>query len=286
MAQYAKECGVVPTLLVEHDVTLDLYQQLQREDPNWETEQQLRRWEAFERKAWGEVNCVVAMSEKDRGLIGGERCEVLENGVDLERFRPGSGEPEEMRLLFLGSFQHLPNLMALEFFLRESWPRLAAEGATLHVIAGRQHEHYLDLHRERVQIDLGQAGIEIEGFVPDVRGAYERAAVVIAPLLASAGTNIKILEAMAMGKAVVATPAGINGIELSAGRDVLIARDGGEMTEAVLRVIGDPQLRMELGREARRTVEERFGWDAVGEKQKRLYEKLIGGGREPRSRAH
>jgi glycosyltransferase involved in cell wall biosynthesis len=284
MAQYAEECGTVPVVLVEHDVTLDLYRQLARTDPNWETREQLKRWERFERDAWRTVDCVVAMSEKDRGMISARRCEVLENGVDLRRFQPGGGEPEEKRILFLGSFQHLPNLMALKFFLEESWPRLKEEGATLHVIAGKNHEHFLGLYRERVQVDVQQPGIELEGFVADVRPAYQWASVVIAPLLASAGTNIKILEAMAMGSAIVTTPAGINGIELRDGEDVLVVNSGAEMSAAILRVFGDDELRRALGRRARQTVEERFSWDAIAERQRKLYESLRGAGPESRSR--
>ncbi len=73
----------------------------------------------------------------------------------------------------------------------------------------------------------------MEDFVADVRPAYQRAAVVIAPLVASAGTNIKIMEAMAMGKAIVSTPAGVNGLDLQAGKDVIVAATGEEMAAAI-----------------------------------------------------
>ncbi len=89
---------------------------------------------------------------------------------------------------------------------------------------GARHEYFLERYRDRVALNPDQPGIEIEGFVADVRPAYERAAVVVAPLVASAGTNIKILEAMAMGKAIVSTPAGVNGLDLSAGEDFILAQ--------------------------------------------------------------
>src|SRR6202011_3653913 len=121
----------------------------------------------------------------------------------------------------------------IDFFLRECWPHLQPLGATLHVIAGSRHEYFLERYRDRVEPDLRVPGVELEGFVADVRPAYERAAVVVAPLLASAGTNIKIMEAMAMGKAIVSTPAGINGLDLSAGHDVVVVKTGAEMAEAI-----------------------------------------------------
>jgi GT2 family glycosyltransferase/glycosyltransferase involved in cell wall biosynthesis len=274
MGLYAPDCGATPTLLVEHDVTLDLYAQLLRANPSWELRQQHRRWESFERDAWRRVSCVAVMSEKDRAMVSAPRCEVLANGVDLERYTPSAGPPDPRRLLFLGSFQHLPNLLALDWFLREVWPRLTGLEPALHVIAGARHQHFLDLYRERVQLDLRQPGIELEGFVSDVRPAYRRAEVVIAPLLASAGTNIKILEAMAMGKPIASTPAGINGIELRDGSDVLVCPGAAEMAAAIRRLFLAPALRETLALNARRTVEERFSWDAIACGQLELYRSL------------
>lgn len=276
MAVFANHCGAVPTMMIEHDVTLDLYGQLAREGGDWETRQQLERWRQWEPEMWKAVSCVVTMSEKDRSMISGaRRAEVLENGVDVERFRPTESSPQARRVLFIGSFNHLPNLMALDFFLREAWPGLRDSGATLHVIAGRNHEHFLKLYQDRVQPDLSGGGIELEGFVSDVRGAYEKAEVVIAPLLASAGTNIKILEAMAMGKAIVSTPAGINGLTLRPGSDVVVVETGAAMRDAILELFGNPEARGRIEREARRTVETEFSWDRIAEKQAALYRELI-----------
>jgi glycosyltransferase involved in cell wall biosynthesis len=276
MAQYAADCAPAKTVLVEHDVTLDLYQQLLAQGDDWELRRQLERWVRFETAAWGRVDRVVTMSEKDRGLVSGRAHVVcLPNGVDLERFRPVGGIPDPRRLLFIGSFAHLPNLLAVDFFLREAWPQLKASGVTLHIIAGARHQYYLDRYRGRVQPDLAQRGIEIEDFVADVRPAYERATLVVAPLVASAGTNIKIMEAMAMGKAIVSTPAGINGLDLNPGADVMIANTGAEMAQAILGLLDNPAQRQATEREARLTVERTFDWDVIARRQKQLYEELM-----------
>ena len=276
MAQYAADCAPAKTVLVEHDVTLDLYQQLLAQGDDWELRRQLERWVRFETAAWGRVDRVVTMSEKDRGLVSGRAHVVcLPNGVDLERFRPVGGIPDPRRLLFIGSFAHLPNVLAVDFFLREAWPQLKASGVTLHIIAGARHQFYLDRYRDRVQPDLAQRGIEIEDFVADVRPAYERATLVVAPLVASAGTNIKIMEAMAMGKAIVSTPAGINGLDLNPGADVMIANSGAEMAQAILDLLENPERRQAMEREARLTVERTFDWDVIARRQKQLYEELM-----------
>jgi GT2 family glycosyltransferase/glycosyltransferase involved in cell wall biosynthesis len=274
MAQYAADCGPARTILVEHDITLDLYQQLLEQGEDWELRRQFRRWSQFETAAWTRVDRVVTMSEKDRKTAQSARAVCLPNGVDLQRFHPSSIEPEPRRILFIGSFAHLPNVLAVDFFLREAWPALEAAGAALHIIAGRQHQYYLDYYRDKVRVELQRPGIEVEDFVADVRAAYDRAEVVIAPLVASAGTNIKIMEAMAMGKAVVSTPAGINGLDLDDA--VMVAKTGAEMAAAIRALIDDPPSRRALEKRAREKVERDYDWDAIAASQKRLYEELVG----------
>src|ERR1039457_6487304 len=274
MAQYAADCAPAKTILVEHDITLDLYQQLLEQGEDWEVRPQLKRWTAFETAAWKQVDLVVTMSRKDQAMVEGSVC--LPNGVDLERFRPTAAQPDPLRLLFIGSFAHLPNVMAIDFFLRECWPHLCGLGGTLHVIAGSRHEYFLERYRDRVQPDLERPGIELEGFVSDVRPAYERAAVVVAPLLASAGTNIKIMEAMAMGKAIVSTPAGINGLDLNPGADVVVVNTGVEMADAIRDLLMNPEKRGAIETRARETVEQKYDWDVIAKDQKRTYDRIAG----------
>jgi glycosyltransferase involved in cell wall biosynthesis len=175
-------------------------------------------------------------------------------------------------LLLIGSFAHVPNLLALEFFLKEVWPHLGP-GYTLHVIAGSRHEYYLDYFRNRVALDLSQPGIELEGFVADVRGAYRRAAIVLAPLTASAGTNIKVLEAMAMGKAIVSTPAGVNGLDLAPGEDFLLAHNADEFARDLEALATDRERRIAIEHAARETAL-RYDWRGIAERQRELYSRL------------
>ena len=156
MAQYADACGSAKTVLVEHDVTLDLYAQLLARGEDWETRQQFERWVGFEREAWSRVDAVVVMSEKDRRSVGRDNAVVLANGVDLTRFQPAARDPEPGRILFIGSFAHLPNVLAVDWFVREVWPLLRSResGARLHVIAGARHQYFLDRYREQVNPPL------------------------------------------------------------------------------------------------------------------------------------
>jgi GT2 family glycosyltransferase/glycosyltransferase involved in cell wall biosynthesis len=267
MAQYAADCSPASTILVEHDITYDLYAQMLAQHEDWENRRQLDRWLNFETEAWSKVSRVVTMSEKDRKVVAGSVA--IPNGVDLDRFQPQSGSateqpPDLRRLLFIGSFAHRPNVLALEFFLREVWPLLT--GVTLQVIAGQRHERFWDLR---------QPGVEVEGFVSDVRPAYRKATLVIAPLVASAGTNIKILEAMAMGKAIVSTEAGIHGLDLHRGKDALIANSPAEFAAAINRLLDSPAERQAIESHARGTAEQTYGWNAIAREQKKLYDSLL-----------
>ncbi|MBS1827957.1 MAG: glycosyltransferase [Acidobacteria bacterium] len=278
MAQYAPDCTPAKTILIEHDITYDLQQQMLEKNEDWETRRQYERWLRFEKQAWRDVDAVVVMSEKDRleaaRDIGEAKVTCLANGVDLTRFQSTGRDPEPARLLFIGSFAHLPNILAMDFFLRECWPLLAATNPTLHVIAGSRHQYFLERYQDIVRINLHQPGIEVEDFVSDVRPAYERAAIVIAPLVASAGTNIKIMEAMAMRKAIVSTPAGINGLNLTHNHDVSVVETGPQMAAEISRLIHDPAARRRMEQNARVTVEREFDWHAIGRKQAELYERL------------
>jgi GT2 family glycosyltransferase/glycosyltransferase involved in cell wall biosynthesis len=263
MAQYAAECAPARTLLVEHDITFDLYaQMLAQNGGDYEAGRSFALWAEFETAAWRQVDRVVTMSELDRSMVDGSVA--IPNGVDLDRFRPSAEPPDPRRLLFIGSFAHRPNVMALEFFLRDVFPRL--KDVTLHVIAGQRHQRFWDLQHP---------GVEVEGFVSDVRPAYRRATLVIAPLVASAGTNVKILEAMAMGKAIVSSEAGIHGLELERGADVVVTDSAEGMAEAITRLLEITAERAVIERHARETVERVYGWDAIAREQKKLYESLL-----------
>jgi glycosyltransferase involved in cell wall biosynthesis len=255
----------VPTILVEHDITYDLYAQMltRPETSDWETRRQHELWLGFEQEAWRNVTRVVTMSEKDRAVVG-DKAIAIGNGVDLVRFQPSPDAPQPRRLLFIGSFAHKPNVLALEFFLKEVFPQL--NDVTLHVIAGQNHTRFWDLRHP---------GVEVEGFVSDVRPAYRNATVVIAPLVASAGTNVKIVEAMAMGKAIVSTESGIHGLELERGTDVLVSDDPQELASLINRLLASPAEREALEQHARKTAERVYGWPAMANVQKQLYRELL-----------
>ena len=275
LAQYAPDCAGARTILIEHDITFDLYRQLVATLDDWHLRRQLDRWTRFEGHAWSAVDRVVTMSERDRRMLHTGNGVAIPNGVDLEHFKPWPEPPQPGRLLFMGSFRHFPNLAGLDRFLKQVWPALQPLGARLHVIAGPDSESWLAHYRERVLLELAQPGIEVDDFVANVRPAYGAAEIVIVPLPVSAGTNIKVLEAMSMGKAIVTTTQGINGLDLGPGDGVTVADTPAEFASAIAGLIQNEGRRKQLEARAREVAQERFGWDTGAALQAALYEELL-----------
>jgi len=239
------------------------------------------RWRRFELAAIQHFDRVITMSAGDRGLLEAHgvpesKLAVVENGIDLQRFKPFDTDASEDRLLFIGSFRHFPNIRAYRLLAEEIWPRILGQrpGAKLTVVAGPDPELYWRKHLG-VEMPAPPAGVELRAFVADVRPLYAASQVVAVPVPLSAGTNIKVLEALAMGRPVVSTTVGCAGLDLEAERNVLIADDAARFAQAVLRLFADQELRGRLSSAGRRHVEERFDWQALGRKQKEIWEALL-----------
>ncbi len=249
-------------ILVEHDITWDLYRQVYERAPLHATWWNWWRWQRCERSAISRAGAVVVMSEKDAALTGHPRAVVIANGVDLARFTP-KPESRGRRLLFIGSLRHFPNITALRFFLDQVWPRL--ENVELTIVAGPDPE----LHWQGPLPQLPR--VKVLRYVADVKPLYDEANVVIVPTLVSAGTNIKVLEAMAMERAVVSTSSGCAGLGLVHGETVWVADGAEAFAEGILRLVNDGELRRRLAASARRHAEAHFSWRELGRKQRELW---------------
>ena len=118
------------------------------------------------------------------------------------------------------------------------------------------------------------ARIKIQGFVEDVRPAYRECDVVAIPLPVSAGTNIKLMEAMACGRAIVSTPVGCQGLDLEEGADLLVSEIGPGFAEALCGLLGDGSRREQMAARARGSAAERFDWDIIAREALTCYRKL------------
>ena len=260
-------------ILVEHDVTFDLFNQVRRRNRTLSAWWDHFRWHRFERRALRSFPHVVVMSEKDRALAGAG--EIIENGVDLDRFRPVP-EPAGRRLLFIGSFRHFPNVAAFRFFKEQVWPLLRGRNIHATIVCGPGHLTYWQAFTGQLAPPEDE-GITLLGYVADVGPLYEQTNLVIVPTTVSAGTNVKVLEAMAMERAVVSTSSGCAGLGLEHGRSVWIADVPEDFAAGIARLIEDPAARAAMARAARLHAESHFDWRALGEKQRALLRRVLKG---------
>jgi len=228
--------------------------------------------EREERRWCPDVSLNVAVSERDRDVLReiapDARFSVVPNGVDTEYFAPT--DASTAGLVFVGGTTWFPNRDALEYYNSDILPALRRAGVQDGVKwVGRASA-------TEVQASRTWDGIEMTGFVPDVRPFIRDAACYIVPLRVGGGTRIKILDAWAMGKAVVSTSIGCEGLDAVDGDNILIRDDPDSFAEAIRDVLADSELRQSLGRAGRETVEKTYSWDVVGRHLIETYENLLG----------
>lgn len=270
LAQYPGE------VLVEHDVTFDLYDQVALREPTLSAKWNAWRWRRFEKRAVRRFPFVVTMSEKDSLSLAMPQAHIIPNGVDLSRFVP-TPESGTHAVLFIGSFRHFPNILAFRFFAEQIWPMVRHKfpDAEFTVVAGPQPELYWRNHTAD-PYPFQNDGIRIVGFVANVVPLYEETNVVAAPTLVSAGTNLKVLEAMAMRRAVVATPSGCQGLNLENAASVWIADSAKAFAEGVCTLLAHPDFRLKLAQNAHRIAHHHFDWRQIGRAQQSLWERKTG----------
>jgi glycosyltransferase involved in cell wall biosynthesis len=233
---------------------------------------QARRIRSAERTAAPRMALNVMVSPEDaaelEAIAPGARTLVVPNGVDTDFFRPGSEDQPGGGLVFVGGTSWFPNRDALEWFAAEILPRLRARGIGEPAIwVGRATEE----ERSR----FGRDGLTLTGYVDDIRPYLQRALCFIAPLRVGGGTRLKLLDAWAMGKAVVSTSRGAEGLAVQHGINMLIADTADAFVSCVAQVLEDRQLRSRLGREGRATVERGYSWEVIGARMSGAYRALL-----------
>ncbi len=221
------------------------------------------------------VDHVICVTDLDRDYLGGflpaERLEVVNTGVDTRYFAYHDSEIESNSLVFVGAFRHDPNLDAMTYFCEEILPEVlkSQPDAHLYIVGSSPPSSIRDL--------ADHPRITVTGFVPDIRDYYRKAQVVVVPLRTGVGIRGKILEAWSVGKAVVATSLACQGIRAVHGQNVLLADDPADFSDWTTALLRQPDFAAELGRAGRKTVEELYDWEAIGEQMSHLYESIVPG---------
>ncbi len=224
------------------------------------------------RDADGVYLCSMADERRLLSEAPGVCTAVIPNAADVEYYqpRPTDPPPDGRTLVYFGLLSTVPNIDGVVHFIRDIWPRIAeaVPKARCKIIGGRPPPSLLALAGPKV---------ELTGFVPDLRPHLAAAAAVVVPLRLGGGTRLKIVEAMAMGKAIVSTTLGAEGIEAVPGRDILIEDEPTAFADAVFRLLAESGLAANIGRSARRLAVERYAWSAAARALEDFYRRILEG---------
>ena len=268
----------VKTSCTHHSIESELLRLRARRIPNRAVRaymmHQANLMERVERRLCARFDVNIMTSETDaerlRALAPGSRTSAVPNGVNVDYFQPTPlHQVVPGRVTFLGPTYMFPNRDAVQFFLADAWDLVRARcpESTLHLIGKSS-----PADKNRFQ---SRPGVMSQGYVPDIRPHFAEAACAVVPIRVGGGTRLKILDAWAMGKAVVSTSIGCEGLKTVDGRNILIRDDPVEFAEAVIKVLSDGELRERLGREGRATVEQTYAWPVIGRQLNSLYGGLL-----------
>jgi glycosyltransferase involved in cell wall biosynthesis len=234
---------------------------------------QWRRLRRYEAQVCLGADRVLAVSQADaralRRLVPGLDVTVIPNGIDSRVYQPAAVESHAAghSLVFTGTMDFRPNVDAVLWFTKEVWPLIKAEVPDVHfsVVGQRPHRRLDPLREDR--------SVTLTGWVEDVRPYIADAAVYVAPLRMGGGTRLKLLEAMAMGKPVVATSLGAEGYPVADERELILADTPTQFAQAVVALLHSPVRRAELGHNARVFVERRYDWRVIVPWLEKVYAK-------------
>ena len=227
----------------------------------WRLQRKKMLW--FEKKACRRFDAVIAVSEQDKttfeSLYGLDNVRTIPTGVDVDFFAPDSETPVKANSIsFCGSMDWLPNEDAMIFFIREVLPLIKEKkpDVSLTIIGRNPSPNLKNLLKT-------QEDVVLTGWVEDTRPYIAESQVVIVPIRIGGGTRMKIYEAMSMGKAVVSTPVGAEGLPVLNGENIVIEDDPSGFATAVLQLMDAPEIRRGIEKQASEFVRQHFTWSRV-----------------------
>ena len=267
----------VATVLGQQNIDSRIWRRLAKEEPKLMRKlvfrSQYRSFVSYESRICSRFDVCLCVSEEDgkelKSICPEAAIDVVPNGVDSGYFSPGDGEEEEACLVFTGSMDWHPNEDAVIFFCDQIFPLIQAELPEVKflIVGSNPTDRVLKLDEI--------PGVTVTGRVEDVRPYIVDAAVFIVPLRIGGGTRLKILQALAMEKAVVSTAIGCEGLNLQPGEHLLVADEPRQFADESVRLIKDRALRRRLGENGRAFVREKYDWDVVVDGLDRVYKGLI-----------
>lgn len=273
MAYHVLKYKDIIRVVDHHNVKTDLYRNaLSRADNliqriNYKAE--YLKWHRYERDILNQFDFHISCSKHEQDAIRkftNTPVELVPSGVDVQTFYPKSNPPTGNNLLFVGNLEYFPNKEALYFFCKECLPliRRRLPNAVLQIV-GRAPGETLKRFLKKTE------GVWCSYNVEDIRPFYYQSTLVVIPLLTGAGTRLKILEALAAGLPVVSTSKGCEGLDIENSDGIIIEDDPERFSEAIIDILKNENLRIQLSRKAKQLASERFRWEVVLKPLDRIY---------------
>jgi len=228
-------------------------------------------------KKYAEFDMCVTVTQLDKNSILSRipniNLSVIPYGVDTDYFTPNFKQADGVEgnnVVFVGSMNSPQNIYAVKYFYDCIYPEIKKHIPNVKFyIVGRSPS------KEVLQLAVKDNSVIVTGFVEDVRPYLASASVFVAPMVGGVGIKTKVLEAMAMGKAVVATPLGARGIECTNKKDMIITDSPDEFAEYVIKLLSEESLRYKIGKNARKLVIEKYSWESVTEELHNAFEEIV-----------
>lgn len=279
MSLNLRKIDTLPKVLTEHNVESAILSRYAQNENNLMKKTyidiQARKLARYEFETCEKFNRCIAVSEEDKSLIearsGAKGIAVVPNGVDCDYFTPQDGFIKPFSLVFTGSLDWLPNEDGLMYFFSEIYPLIKRKKAHVNItIVGRNPS--LKLRKIASKDD----SIALRGRVDDVRPYVAQSQVFIVPLRIGGGTRLKILEAMAMGKPVVSTTIGAEGLAVTDGDDILLADNPGDFAKYIIELFENSEKRESLAISGRKLVEGKYDWGKVAQELDKVWKDTAG----------
>lgn len=268
----------VPIILVEQTIEYSGYESYAKKAP-WPLKlilnidiNKIRLWE---KHYWQLANRLIVMSNEDKNYITShvtqkEKIDVVANGVDIAWFGQTKKQlPKNPTVLFVGTFNWLPNREAVRFLVNQVWPIITKSlpSAKLLIVGNAPTQEVLDFAHK-------YQNITVRGGIPDIRDAFAQAHVLIAPVFDGKGTRYKILEAMASQTAVVATKTAVEGLNLQPNQHALIGDTASKLAQHALALLTDDQKRKSLAEASLSFVSKHYDWSLISQKLDKIYQTI------------
>jgi len=278
LAPYRSQTGLLPATLTHHNIESHMLQRRADNTHNAIARAYFRREargvEELERRSAAQFARHITCSDLDRMRLHQIAPEadiaVIPNGVDCDFFTSAARPTRPNSVIFVGSMNWYPNVDAMLFFLREIWPGLKERvpEATMDIAGSSPSDSLRTLAHSLPDV-------VVHGYLPDVRPLMDTAAVFVCPIRDGGGTKLKLLDAFAMKKCVVAHPIACEGINVTAGTNVVLASTAEEFATEISRLFADDARRLAIATAARQLAESQYSFRRIGEQFNSMVEATL-----------